>query len=79
MMTMTQEEREAAIQRASGYREMMKGWAWKDFEKILDAIRLNALEGAIQCKDISDVQLQRGRVLVIDEIKSTVAYILEPI
>ena len=46
MMTMTQEEREAAIQRASGYREMMKGWAWKDFEKILDAIRLNALEGA---------------------------------
>lgn len=57
----------------------MKSWAWKDFEKILNDLRQNALEGAIGCRDISDVQLQRGRVLIIDEIKSAVAYILEPL
>lgn len=65
-----------AIERANSYRDMMRSWAWKDFEEILKNERQTALEQAVVCSDIKDVQMYRGIVKCIDSINSELESIL---
>ena len=65
------------IERANAYRQMMEMWAWKDFQAFLDEERNSALESAIVLNDISQIQVQRGKVQSLDAIKGQLSYILE--
>ena len=70
-------EEEKAKELASGYREMMKCWAWQYFEKSLDEIRQDALERVLFCTDMKDVFLEKGKVQAVDQIKRGIGYVLE--
>ena len=65
-----------AIERANAYRQMMDLWAWKDFLNFIREVRQSSLESAIEMKDISEIQIARGKVKCIDEIFGELDYIL---
>jgi hypothetical protein len=65
-----------AIERANSYRDMMRSWAWKDFEEIMKSERQSALEAAIVSSDIKDVQEKRGFVRCIDSLFSELETVL---
>lgn len=66
-----------AIERANAYREMMQSWAWKDYCKILNTTRMDALEKAVVSKTMEEVQVQRGIVKAIDLITGEISFIME--
>ncbi len=70
----------AKQEKAAAYQLMMSNWAWSDFQKnVLDEIRKEALEAAINSDDIKMIQVGRGMVKTIDRIMSDLDYILQGI
>lgn len=65
-----------AIERANSYRDMMRSWAWKDFEELMKGERQSALERGISASDLKDVQLNRGFVQCIDSLQAELESIL---
>lgn len=66
-----------SIERANSYRQMMSVWAWTDFSILLDTIRQDALESAINSTDLTQVYIQRGIVKCVDKIRGEIGFILE--